>query len=119
MANSSVGPLHAALFLEALADALAQLEQVGHITGGIGELTGGQGPARPIRQLIALQQPHPENPLDEVDQGGGHLAQEPGRHLCVEQPVRHGPAGVLEDLEVLLRGMHHREARALQHPCQW
>ena len=90
------------------------LEQVGDVGRGVLELARLERPAQPVGEPVGLGQPQAELALVQRGQRRRGHAEEAGGDLGVEQALRDGAAGEVEDLEVLVGGVQHRERVAVE-----
>ena len=70
---------------------------------------------QPVGEPVGLGQPLPSSRSHQASQRRQRCADEAGGQLGVEQPARHGAARQVEDLEILAGGVHHGQARPLEH----
>ena len=101
-------------------DLVGQLEQVGHVLGGVAELLGGERSRVPAGVAGRLADAAAEHRSEQVAVAGLRAgADEPGRQLRVEQVGDLGPPGAAEDRHVLAAGVEHdldgRIAQQLRH----
>jgi hypothetical protein len=109
-----VQPRRAAALVEPGRQPLVQLDEVGHVGCGVGELGVGEGSSEPVGEAVGLGQRHSELPLEEGGERRARVAEEPGGQLGVDEVPGDGAAAALEDLEVLSGGVHDGPARALE-----
>jgi hypothetical protein len=95
-----------------------QFEQMGDIGGGIPSLRVGERPARPIGETVTLRKVGSEHFADERAQRRRRVTEKAARELGVEELTRDRPARLLEHLEVLVGGMRHRDAGAVENRGQ-
>ena len=99
---------------QAVDELLAQLEQMGNIGRRVRALLLGQRTREPVGEAVAFGEPHAELRGDEVRQRRRAVAHEAGGELRVEQHSGHGSAAAAQHLEVLLRGVEHPDAVAVE-----
>ena len=75
---------------------------------------GGERALAPVGEPVALRQVDVEDPVGQRGERRGGEAEEPGRHLGVEQVLGHAAARPVEDLEVLAGGVGDHERRGLE-----
>jgi hypothetical protein len=109
-------PLEAAALGERGGELGLEAEQVLDVRGGVGALIVVQRAAQPIGEAVALGEVHVVVLLDQGGQRRERVPAEPGRQLGVEQVSRQHPAGPVQHLEVLARGVHHHGGRTLEGP---
>ena len=86
-----------------------QLQQMGDVAHGIGDLARRDGPHEPVREPVRLGQRDVEHPLDEARERGGRHAEESGHDLRVEHRLGNRAARGHEHVEILGRRMGHRD----------
>ena len=103
-------PLQASQRPQPLGEHVAQLQQVGDVVEGVGDLAVRDGPDQPVREPVGLGQRDAEHLVDQAGQRRCGEAEEPGDDLGVEDGGGDGPAGRHEHVEVLRRRVGHGDA---------
>ena len=91
------------------------MEDVG---GGVGDLLRRERPLEPVAHPGALLQADAEEVAHELGQRRRPEAEEAGGDLGVEHPGGDGSRGPEQHLEVLLAGVGHHQAVAVEHRAQ-
>ena len=116
--HSSRRPLEPAVLGQSLDECVVQCREVFDIRGGVRALVGGERPAGPVGEPIALGEPDAEHPFAQCRERRCAVAEEPGGDLRVEQVRRAHAARAFENGEVLVAGVRDERAGAGEHRCQ-
>jgi hypothetical protein len=98
-------------------EAVAHVEQVRHVGRRVLALVGRQRTPQPVREAVALDRAHAQLALEQRDERGRPVADEPRSDLGVVQAAGHRADGVREHVEVLLRRVQHGEHLAVEQPA--
>ena len=108
--HSLEGPLQPAQRPQPLGEHVPQLQQVGDVVEGVGDLAVRDGPDEPVREPVRLRQRDAEHLVHQAGQRRRGETEEAGDDLGVEDRGGHGAARRHQHVEVLGRRVGHRDA---------
>ena len=97
---------------------VAQLQQVGDVVQGVGDLALRNRTDQPVGEPVGLGERNAEHLVHQAGQRRRGEPEEAGDDLGVEDGGGDGPAGRHEHIEILRRGVGHRDARPAEDPGQ-
>ena len=109
------GPLEPAQGAQPVGQHRPQLEQVGDVAHGVGELAFGHRPLQPVREPVGLGQGDAQHRVDQPAERRGRHAEEPGHDLGVEHGGRDRAAGGHEHVEILRGRVRHGDTGPAEH----